>query len=161
MGEFPRCRFTEQDASGGGELLRHHGILCRHVIGEQFGLRRGPDPGGFDDILEAISDAVQRAARTIAHDLGLGRPGSLPGKLRGQGDKAHQLVVHRSNALQVGLCQLDGRQLAPGDPARCIDDRDERRLEPAHGRLLHRSEFGRREDVGRLGRVGAAAPDAP
>ena len=65
MGEFPRCRFTEQNASGGGELLRHHGILRRDVIGQQLGLRRGPDPGGFDDILEAVRDAVQRAARAI------------------------------------------------------------------------------------------------
>jgi hypothetical protein len=135
MGEFPGCRFTKQNASGGGELLRHHGIFFRHMTGQQLRLRRGPDPGRFDDILEAISDAVQRAARAIAHDLGLGRPGPLPGKLGGQGDKAHQLVVDRGNALQVGLGQLDGRQLAPGDPARCLGDRDERRLEPAHNRF--------------------------
>jgi hypothetical protein len=161
MGEFPCCRFAEQDPASGAELLCHHGILCRDVIGQQLRLRRGPDPGRLDDVLQAIGNAVQRAARTIAHDLCLGRSRALPGKLGGQGDKAHQLVVNRRDALQVGLSQLDRRQLALGDPARCLGDRDEMQLGTGHGRLLRREEFGRHEDVRRLVRVGAGTPDAP
>ena len=99
MGEFPCCRFAEQDPAGGTELLCHHGILCRDVIGQQLRLCRGPDPGRLDDVLQAIGNAVQRAAGAVAHDLCLGRPRALPGKLGGQGDKAHQLVVNRERVM--------------------------------------------------------------
>jgi hypothetical protein len=88
MSEFPSRRFAEQDAPGGAELFRHHRIPCRHVIGQEFRLGCGPDPGRLDDVLEAIRNAVQRAARAIARDFGLGCPGLPLRKLGGEGHKA-------------------------------------------------------------------------
>jgi hypothetical protein len=68
---------------------------------------------------------VQRAARAVAHNLGLGRLGLPPGEIGGQRDEALQLIIERADPLQTPLGQFHRRQFAAGNPASCLRDGNE------------------------------------
>ncbi|GAC1487035.1 MAG: hypothetical protein NVS2B11_12740 [Acetobacteraceae bacterium] len=107
------------------------------------------DAGRVEDVLQAVGDAVQLAARPVCPDRRLGSLGGGPGTIGGDGDEAVELAVERLDARQVCLGQLDRRELAGGDqPRRFGDGQEMRRVR--HRSALLRHELERREDVRRL-----------
>jgi hypothetical protein len=79
-----------------------------------------------------------RAARAVAHDLGLRRLGLPPGEICSERDEALQLIIERADPLQIRLSQLHRRQFAPGNAARGLRHGYEVQLRCGH--VMPRSE---------------------
>ena len=110
----------------GGELAQHHRarlrplgdgmrVARRHVVLQELGMRRRADARGVVDVLVGDRDAVELAARRARH---------LP-RLRGLGVGQRALLRHHqerielrieaADAVEMGLGELDRRQLLRGD----------------------------------------------
>jgi hypothetical protein len=123
MGELVGRVFAQQDGAGVVQPRHRRGVARRYVVLEQPRMRRGAHARRVEHVLEAERDAVQRTAPPAGGELGLGVTCLAPRKVGGHGQIAVELGIDRRDAREVGLHELDRRQVARCDPATGLGDR--------------------------------------
>ena len=107
--ELRHVRLAEHDQAGPPEPGHHWSVGGGHVVGEHVARVRGGEAGDIVDVLDRERDARQRRLRLVGVDRLCGAACTL-GVDR---DVAPQQMVDPFDALQVGLGQLDRRDLSP------------------------------------------------
>ena len=91
----------------------HGGVLVGHVLGEQAGAAGGAHGARRELVLHRERHAMQRSQRRAALHRRLGPAGGLAGGLGSDRDVGAQPPVEAVDTLEVGVDQLDRRDL-PG-----------------------------------------------
>src|SRR5580658_1766189 len=104
-----RRKLADEDHTGGFEPRGGLRVRRRDIVKQQPRMRGGTQPGSVVNVLEAIRNAMQRAAAPAAGDFALCSLGSGAGALGGDLDKSVKLGVERSGARQRRLSQRDRR----------------------------------------------------
>jgi hypothetical protein len=125
MGELPGGVFAEHDADGGVQAFAGEGIAGGDVVAKQLGHRGGADAGGVNNILEAVRDTVQRAARAVCGDLRVGGLRLMAGSVGCQGHATVTLTVEGTNPREIGVGQFHRGKLIIGDQAGGLGDGEE------------------------------------
>jgi len=97
---------AKHNAAGIPKARHRGGVGAWHVVDEQQRPAGRARSGGVEGILYCERDAGERAAARPA--------GSLQGLLREHRDEGVDALADRLDTIQVGLYNLDGRDLAPG-----------------------------------------------
>src|SRR4051812_18667109 len=98
-------------------------VAVRHPIPHQPRGRGGADSFGVIVVLQAVWNPVQRTARPTAHDLSFGSAGSrarLLGKYR---DVGGETLVVAGDTREVGVDEIDRRELFRRDLPAGLSDR--------------------------------------
>ena len=137
FGELVEVGLADGDGTRGGEPRHDGGIHRRHAReGRMRAIGRG-HAGDVDDVLVGDGDAVERPAVAAVRDLGLGRAGFRARPLGREGDKGVECLLEAVTAIQIGLGQLDRRDLPPRDQRRQSGDAQQAKLLGCHRRPLN------------------------
>src|SRR5215467_3193038 len=118
----------------GGELAEEHGagvvelgggrrVLRGNPVDEDARVPRGKDALSVVDVLEGEGNAVERAPRLAPGEIHLGLSRLTARQLEGARDESRGLPVELLDALDQALHELHGRELARGDQAGELSDR--------------------------------------
>jgi hypothetical protein len=110
--ELRDVRLADRDRPGGAHALDDQVVDVRDVLAHDRRAERGADAGGEMGVLVRHRQTVQRADRLSGGQALVRRGGRGHGPLRHERDDRVQPRVHRVDAVQVGLHELAGRDLA-------------------------------------------------
>jgi hypothetical protein len=114
---------ADQHGTGGAQARNHGRVRRRAMVPPQFRMAGGGKPGDVDDVLDRIGNAVQRPAPRSARDFGLRRLRFGQRALRRDQQEGVDRRIDVVDPLEQRLGQLDRRQFARGDAARCFGER--------------------------------------
>jgi predicted ABC-type transport system involved in lysophospholipase L1 biosynthesis ATPase subunit len=145
VGELVHVQLAEKNRAGVAQLAHAFGIFRRHAIGVDGARGRRPDACRVDVVLEPERNAMQRSATPAARQL-VGAAASVRERFVGKHRyKGAHLRVDALDAIEIGLRELDGREIACGDAAAGVFDRQLRQVVTAArlGRRARGRERGR------------------
>ena len=105
--ELPGRQLAEQNPAARLEAAHDLGVLFRHMVLAQLGVAGRRDSSGFDDVLEAVWDAVHRAPALARHQFQFRRFRLSERDILGEANKAVVLAVMRGDAVEQRARHLD------------------------------------------------------
>ena len=99
--EFRRVGLAEQDGAGRLEAADHLGVFSGNEVGVERRTIGGADAGGLGHVLDAEGQAFERRGRLACHDLRLGTPRRLAGRVGGE----------RHDRIEAGIEARDCREM--------------------------------------------------
>ena len=107
-GPFGEVEFAEHDGTGSLQPGHHGGVKVRDMLGQDPGAAHGAHAPGITQVFDRHRNAVQGATVGSGADLPLCRSGRLQGLVGHDGGIALQVLVELLDALQEGLCHVNG-----------------------------------------------------
>src|SRR5262249_8456519 len=104
MRELETGKLAKQDRSRRLQSPHDRGVFRRNVMFEQARLRRRPDPGGFDIVLQRARNAVDRPAVVAGCYFPLGGARLVKRALLSDQQIASYEGIESTDALKVSLC---------------------------------------------------------
>src|SRR5262252_4631751 len=123
MRHLMRGELAEEHGAGVVELGGGRRVLRGNAVDEDARMPGGEDALGVVDVLEGEGDAVERTPRLAPGEIHLGLSRLTARQLEGARDESRGLPVELLYALDQALHELHGRELARGDQAGELSDR--------------------------------------
>ena len=151
IGELVHVELAQDDCARRLEPRHHLGVLIRDAVREHRARRRRQHPRRIDVVLQRDRNAVQRTAPPAPRQLRLERPRALDGALLGHRHEGVELRVQTPDARDVGLHEIQRREVAAANEALRLGDAQVGRIGGLRERRTARQARGRgcarREEV--------------